>query len=217
MSRRYDYQNSRYQPQKRPKKLGKIIVLLLLLLILIGVGGGLLWLRSHNQTYLPFTSYIKVAQVNVIETPNRGLMNIELILFDDNASKISDTNYLVSGDEWRLIGEIISYPGVLSLAGLQSGYKLAWLQGCFDNAMLRSSVSSNNITRTTVHINTSDDSIFETFHDRPWASPVVNATTSIADFIPAGKQKTTYSVYVSQNGLTIKPQPPRSQNGPCIS
>ena len=212
------YQNSRgRKPKTGSKKRHWIIAMPLLLLILGGIGGGLYWLHSHNQTYLPITSYIKVAQVNVIETPDRGLMSIELILFDKNALKISDTKYLVSGDEWRLIGEIIKYPGVLSFAGLRSGYKLAWLQGCYDNTMRLSTVPSNNITRTSVRINTSDDTIFETFHNQGWASPIVSATTSIADFTPAGKKEAIYSVYVSQDGLTITPRPPLSQNGPCIS
>ncbi|WP_052888808.1 hypothetical protein [Thermogemmatispora carboxidivorans] len=191
----YDQPHRRFFRYRRRYRVGHGLGGLVLLLFAI----LLLWLTSLMQTYIGLTGDIKVAQVRAHPVANMPhTMNVELILYGQDGSQLSDNFYIVAGDEWMLQGDIIKYPSWLNVLGLHSGYKLTRLEGRFDDPNLEA-----NAKHTVVVLNGGDDNFFQTMRTQRggWLSNFVEASYGNAVFNPADG---SYDVFVSQTGLWAK-------------
>ncbi|HLH62119.1 MAG TPA: hypothetical protein VKV20_10590 [Ktedonobacteraceae bacterium] len=167
-------------------------------IILLVVAVSLLWLTFLVQSYLGYTSDIKVAEVKahmISNVPHQ--MDLELILYNQDGRVTSDQYYSVLGDEWMLQADFIKFPPWMNILGFHAGYKLTRLEGSYQDANLE-----RNSKHTVVELNGGEDNFFKTMQsNRQWFSPFVDAYYGNAVFEPGNG---TFDVYASQTGLYAK-------------
>lgn len=153
------------------------------------------WLHSLMGPYFPLNYQTKIARVRVIQTYKPHQLDIELIGLASDGHKISDDHYLLTGDMWRLEGDLITSPEALNFMGLYSGYKLTQFDGRYDPA-----TSINDTFSVTIH-DGSDDEFFKALYTNH--TPVVQANKVYSNYFPAdGKY---YDVIMTQTGLSVEP------------
>lgn len=167
-------------------------------IVLVIVAVSLLWLTFLAQSYLGYSSDIKVAQVKAAMFRNvPHQMDVELILYDQSGHVTSDQHYAVMGDEWMLQADFIKFPTWLNILGFHAGYKLTRLEGSYQDASLE-----RNSKHTVVELNGGEDNFFKTMQtQRQWFSPFVDAYYGNAVFEPGNG---VFDVYASQTGLYAK-------------
>lgn len=187
-------------------------------IILVIVAVSLLWLTFLVQSYLGYTSDIKVAEVQAHMFQNEPhQMAVELILYDQNGHETSNQFYSVMGDEWMLQADFIKFPTWMNILGFHAGYKLTRLEGIYQNSVLES-----NSKHTVIELNGGEDNFFTTMQSQQrWFSPFVDAYYGNAVFEPGNG---VFDVYASQTGLYAKQvnqpftgPPPLSNPNPVIS
>ncbi len=152
------------------------------------------WLQSLMHPYTPLNNQTKIAQVRVIQAHEPGYMDIELKILAGDGHQISDINYLLKGNMWRLEGELITVHELLNKVGVYSSYKLTRFDGRYNPAI------SNNITFSVAIYNGGDDEFFKTLYSKH--APVIQAFKMYSFYIPADGK--FYNVFVIQNGLSVK-------------
>ncbi len=165
--------------------------------ILLAIAVLLLSLTLVVQTYLGLTSDVKVAEVRATMTNLQHVMSVEVVLYDQNGHTVSDNTYIMMGDEWELQGDILKFPSWLNIVGLHTGYKLARLEGRYDDPNME-----RNNKHTVIVLNGGDDGFFKSVLPGGWYSPFVEAAYGNAVILGANGQ--TYNVFVSQTGLYAK-------------
>lgn len=170
--------------------------------ILLVLSFLLLWLTFSIQSYLGLTGDIKVATVQATQisnsNSNQPQMSVTLTTFNSDGTQQPGKAYLLNGDRWILLSDMIKFPSWMNIFGIHSGYKLTRLEGMYSDPNLE---SQNK--HTVVTLNGGDDNFFKTVYKQAWTSPFVDAAYGSGTFMPADGQ--TYNIYVSQTGLYAKP------------
>ena len=182
-------QGGYYRERPRSRLAGKLVLLIVGVIVV-----AYAFACVQMQSYSVLTNHIKIAQVHAVPTHKPGQMSIELITYDNYGNQISDTNYLVSGNRWKLEGDVIAYPSLLNIGGLHSGYKLTHLEGGNGN---------DDTPVSVIDLNGGDDNYFQTVHAQSWASPVVKATDNTGSFLSPDRK--LYDVFATPDGLSIVP------------
>lgn len=170
--------------------------------VLLIVAVSLLWLTFAIQSYLGLTSDIKVATIQATSIANSNSnqpeMTVRLTLLDNNGNPQSSQTYLMNGDRWIIMGDMIKFPTWMNIFGIHSGYKLTRLEGMYSDPNLEA-----NDKRTVVTLNGGDDNFFKSVYKQAWSSPFVDAAYGSGTFEPADDQ--IYDIYTSQTGFYAKP------------
>jgi hypothetical protein len=131
----------------------------------------------------------KVVAMPVANTQNELSVDVTLPGGQEKA-------YLVAGNEWMLEGDVIKVSGLLTMAGLHSGYKLTRLEGRFDDPK-----SEANSKHTVVALSGGDDGVWQAAHTFSGVlAPFIDAEYGNAVFAGPG----TWNIYVSQTTLWAK-------------
>jgi len=172
-------------------------------ILLLVVALFLLWLSVAVQSYLGLTSDIKVATVQatqITETDGGQLpqMSVRLTLYNENGQPQSSKVYLLNGDRWFIMGNMIKFPSWMNIFGIHSGFKLTRMEGMYSDPNMEA-----NDKHTVITLNGGDDDFFKTVYKQAWSSPFVDAAYGSGTFEPADDH--TYNIYASQTGFYAKP------------
>src|SRR6185437_15757925 len=180
--------------------------------ILLLVAISLLYLAILLQTYLGLTSEILVARVRATQLANvPNYMSVELTLYDQHGHVTHQETDGICGNEWRLEGDIVRFPDWANLLGLHTGYKLARLEGRYDNPDQESTWF-----HTVVELNGGDDGFFKTVQNQGgWLHSIVEASYGSDITLPADGN--SYNVYLSQTGLSTKGPTTQATRAPLLS
>jgi hypothetical protein len=162
-------------------------------LIMIGVVGAI-------QEYLGLTGTILVAHIHAVQAqPVNSIptMSVELVLYDQNKNKSSDTTYIVNGDEVFIQGDVVEYANWMNILGFHSGYKLTKLEGMYSDDNLE-----RNAQHTVIVLNGGDDSLFNTAFHKGWNSFFVTAAYKNGSSVSANGLG--YNVCASQDAIVVR-------------
>jgi hypothetical protein len=208
--RNRDYESLRFrysgpQPALRRsrRRLPKLLIAFIAFLIVfvIAVSIYVTGLYTMTQSYLEVHGDIKVAQVRIIHTgmlPHN--MTVRLTLFDKDGHPFYDQNYInnnIAGDNLLLRGDIITFSPLLNLFGLHEEFKLTSSTGHYQDSRLESAGKPDAMP-----IDGGDDNFFQSVLNGNY--PGVTASYSNSVTLPADGN--TYDVFMSQNGLFIRPE-----------
>ena len=136
-------------------------------------------------------------------------MIVEVILYDQNGSQVSDTPYQVLGDRWRLEGNILAFKPWMNLVGIHSGYKVTGLSGEFENRTLENYAyndpmfhNNDGEFKKAMEINGGTGDFFKTVYKQAWSSPFIDSAYGNEVVEPADGM--TYTIYASQDALKAK-------------
>jgi hypothetical protein len=189
--RQYEHEPHRKQAHKTRKLAGVVLPTVIVLFIL--------WMVVHSQvqSYTKFDDGMVIAHVHAIATHVPHQVKVELT-FKDNDGYLVDNTYLVSGDQWCVHTDIITFAPWLSIVDLHSGLKFMSIEGHYTDPALES-----HATNIIVPINSSDDALFNVVHAIPWVAPIVRATYGNCVFLQPGGS--TYDLSVSENIVIAAP------------
>jgi hypothetical protein len=192
------YQYRRWRRRRRQFRWRRGVSGVLVLIVAI----SLLWLTFSIQSYLGLTSDIKVATVQATQisdtNSNQPQMAVRLTLLDSSGKPLAPKEYVMNGDRWIIMGNMVKFPTWMNIFGIHSGYKLTRLEGMYSDPTLEA-----NDKHTVVTLNGGDDNFFKSVYKQAWTSPFVDAAYGSATFEPADDQ--TYDIYTSQTGFYAKP------------
>lgn len=161
-------------------------------LILLAIGLVTCAILATSFVMAGYTSNVLVAKVvamPVVNAQNELSVDVQL-------SGAQEKAYLVVGNEWMLQGDVLKVSGLLTMAGLHSGYKLTRLEGRFDDPKMEA-----NSKHTVVTLSGGDDGVWQAAHTfSSVLAPFIDAEYGNAVFAGVG----TWDVYVSNTSLWTK-------------
>ena len=183
-----------YQPPRHPhwgRWISGLIILILLAAIWLWLWP---WLQLKN--YSKFSGEQMVARICATEGHVPYTTSIELFTYDNEGNILTDSRYVVSGNQWSLQGETITSP--LGVPGLDSAYKITALEG-----NLKDSLAAKQV----INLASGDNSFFKNIQSHPTFFPTETASTTSTGFWSADRTTRVYDVFVSQNGLALEQLP----------
>ncbi|HJT57502.1 MAG TPA: hypothetical protein VJ761_13460 [Ktedonobacteraceae bacterium] len=187
-----DDNNNFYARSRHPHWRRWITGIGLSLLALLALLSWLWWWPSAQLTnYSRFSGEQKMARVCATSGHVPFTMSIELITYDADGHILSDTPYVVSGNQWSLQGETIT--SSVDAPGLNGAYKITVLAG--------------NLKDSVINLVSGDDSFFKYIQSHPQFFPTETASTTSTGFWPAGRTTRVYDVFVSQSGFALEQLP----------
>lgn len=171
-----------------------------------GIGGLLLLLGAMLilvisvavQSYLGFTSEIKVATIQAIAVTNVShTMTVNVTLYNQNGQSVSHTVYSLNGDRWELDGDVVKFQQWLNFFGVHSGYKISRLTSQYDDLNIH--------TIQPISLNGNDEDFYNSIRNKMWWSvPTVMAVYGTAVLEPA--DNVVYDVFMDQTGMIAVPE-----------
>lgn len=106
---------------------------LIIILIWILTSAAILFLTAFIQSYQSFTKKELVAIVKCVPLDNyKNTMQMELT-FVKNGKSEDSAEFILTGDQWAIEGNILKWQDWLNFAGLHTMYKLTRVRGRFVN------------------------------------------------------------------------------------